>query len=140
MIGVNSMREVRMEITSYEEAIEYCKMNNLSFIKCYEGKGSNSGKLMMLALDYRDYSKRIEEEDELRYLEYINSLNETNDTIIFTYINNKRFYISNGTGKSKEGTTFYEGDAKRFPYTKALIKARSMTKRGKYNWEVLRIQ
>ena len=40
-------KEIRIEVVSISEAEEYCAANNLELIKLYEGRGSNSGRLMI---------------------------------------------------------------------------------------------
>lgn len=127
------MKEIRMEVATETDAIEFCVENNYNFVKCYWGKGDNAGKLMMLALDPNGISTfSSTDEFEECYIE------EPKDAIVFTLTSTGRMYVADKT-KCSFPTTFYLAQAKYFKYSEAKSKAKFMCKNGKYSWRALRV-
>ena len=125
------MAEIRMEVVCEEEAIEFCRCNGWDFIKCYEGKGSNHGRLMMLAETTESGFCSKEEEEYYLGLEF-------EDTVIFTMCNGGRLYLAD-TKKAGCATTFNLGMAKRFKNSTASIKVKNMNKHNGYRWQLLHV-
>lgn len=118
-------REIRMEVVSYDEAIEYCKNNGLEFDHVYIGKGSNYGKIMMLAYkkEYPNY------ENEASF-----QVEEPKEYIIYAITDNGKLFVT------RSGTSFKIGEAALFTHKQAKAKAKAMTinsKRG-YIWVIRR--
>lgn len=133
------MREIRMEVISEEEGREYCNEHGYTFEKCYMGRGSNSGCLMMLA--YAPGSSISEAELERMY---VNSqlIDQTKDTVVRAFYANNLgrpiyIYVPN---KSSNGITFDINEAKRFAFDKAKIKAKKMRSYNRYAWEAHRLK
>lgn len=68
------MREIRMEVVSYDEAVEICDANGWIFDKVYMGRGVNHGKIMMLAYSTDSNPQNYEEDEIDTGLGYIDNL------------------------------------------------------------------
>lgn len=124
------MREVRMEVVSLEEALQYCTVNNLTFIKCYQGKQANLGKLMMLAIDeYPQGQLTIKGMGDL-----VAKPKEEKNTIIFCNHSDSKMFVTRKTSMNRYGVTFDITQAQKFTRSEAEAKAFSMRKHGRYNW------
>lgn len=96
------MREVRMEVVSLEEALQYCTVNNLTFIKCYQGKQANLGKLMMLAIDeYPQGQLTIEGMGDA-----VAKPKEEKNTVIFCNHSDSKMFVTRKTSMNRYGVTF----------------------------------
>lgn len=125
------MKEIRMEVATELEAIEFCNENGYEFIKCYYGRGDNTGKLMMLALD-KNNNCITYRRDEHKYND------DVEDTIIFANTSTGRMYVAD-MKKCSYPTTFQFAQAKYFKYNAAYKKATFMCKNGSYSWRALRV-
>lgn len=125
------MREIRIEVATEYEAIEFCNTNGYEFIKCYYGKGSNTGKLMLLAKDPNSPQMSYEDADI--------PIEEKKDSIVFATLSTGRMYVADRS-KCASATTFSINQAKLFKYSQAFEKAKHMCKNGSYSWRALRIK
>ena len=127
------MKEIRIEVTSERDAIEYCRDAGLKFVKVYEGRGNNYGRLMMLAIDESD----IQEQQSL-FNDPIVYKEEVKNCIIYTTIGNgSTMYI--GVKGCPNKVTFNESMAQRFTEKEARSKAWNMSKHKRYNWMVKKL-
>ena len=126
------MIEYRFETLSYEEAMEFCEEHNLKFVKVYQGRGNNAGKLMALSYD-------LNNQEKINSIKDNNNDNQKNDHVyvIYTKLSSGVMYLADKK-LSSNNVTFNINLAKRFEYNKAVKKSKAMTKKGKYNWKVLR--
>lgn len=136
---MHDMREIRMEVVSEEEAREYCNEHGYKFEKCYIGRGSNSGCLMMLA-----YAPGPSITDEELDKMYMNSqiMDQIKDTVVRAFYANNHgtpvyMYVPN---KSSNGIVFDINEAKRFTFDKADAKAKKMRSYNRYAWEAYRLK
>ena len=146
------MSEIRMEVLSESEALEICEANRYKFVKVYEGRGHNAGRLMMLAFTYKEVdqmslfednvnkpkknktkkSKKDSNDNQLSL--FNNTYKKTGKYRIRTVCNGSYMYIG------RHGTTFIATDAMIFDEEAAKKKAYFMSKRGSYTWEAVRIE
>ena len=143
--------EIRMEVVSEEEAIEFCKANNLRFVKTYPGRERNQGKLMMLAEDGK-YGKRYTEEELIKYYDeeikhkgkkFESNISVEPDekrfaiyTVLIVYGQERLMWVADKKKAPGRGTTFNVDCAKLFNAKDANRKAVFMNKNGKYNWMI----
>lgn len=121
-----------MEVLSETEAIMYCAANGYKFIKCYMGKQSNEGKLMMLAIDENSNTSKIDIPDEL--------IPEPKDTVIFTIISTGKMYVGKRNKNNINGMVFSADQAVKFTKSEAEVKAIQMSKRGNHYWRTWRMK
>ena len=122
--------EVRMEVVSEEEAIAYCLSNDLVYDHIYMGKGTNAGKVMMLA-----YSKN-KKPSNMQNMELENTempKNEEKKYVIYTMVGSSRLYWS---ASSKRRCSFNISDADRFSFNVARGKMIGMNKIGTREWKI----
>ena len=128
MIGVVDLSDIRIEVTSEHEAMEYCQDNGLKFIECIEEDGS----LFLLA---EDPNKTSTVDDGL-YPDIV--IDEPKNTVIFTYYpgtNNKMYYV----GKKGRNVSFELVDATRYTESAASQKVYFMNKNGSYHWKTQKV-
>ena len=128
-----------MEVASESEAIEYCEYNGLSFEKCYEGKGSNAGKLMMLAYDNSNitpYEEPVHKEKTA-----CKPKQKVKDSVVFCHFDGGYglLYVADRK-KTGRSVTFQISEAQLFEAEKARAKASSMRKNGHYDWTPLKVK
>lgn len=128
-------KEIRIEVVSISEAEEYCAANNLELIKLYEGRGSNSGRLMMLAIDHNsifdDYECNIVIDNTTNY--------EKEDTVVYCIVNDGKMYIADKK-KCSNSVTFHISQAKKFKASIAFRKIHYMNLEGKYDWKAFKVK
>lgn len=131
-----------MEVVNEAEAIELCRIHGYTFEKCYLGKNSNKGKLMMLAYKNSQYGlgQYTDEELEKIYDQEIKNT-EARDTVIYTELDTgAHLFVADKSNKGGCGTTFNIDLAQRFSNKQAKEKAKHMTLRGKYRWRYWRVK
>lgn len=130
------MREIRIEVCNESEAIEFCDSMGYEYIKVYEGRGNNSGKLMMLAIDRNSSDTNY---DEQYIEEKVPAKPEIENTVIFTIVNGGRMYVADKS-KCSQYTTFQSWQAKLFTKSAAEKRVKYMNKHGTYDWKTLCIK
>lgn len=128
--------EVRMEVVNEAEAIEYCTSHRLVYDHCYEGRGTNSGKLMMLAYKFPE---RTQEALVAEYEAYMKSLGVEVEYgyIVYTIYNGQKMYYC----RNKHLDMFQRQNAYIFKSeSEADTTANFMNMRGAYKWKVMYIQ
>lgn len=125
------MKEIRMEVLNEIEAIEYCRESGLEFIRCYEGRQDNTGKIMMLAIDRNSSSSNKQFIQNMVEEEKLNA-------IIFATTYTGRMYVADSK-LCQSATTFNFSQAKLFKYSAAVEKAKHMANKGSYPWKALKI-
>lgn len=121
-------REIRMEVVSHEEALEYCETHGIEFEETY----IEDGKLMMLGC-----IKGVA--DDIEYEKHLDTLyNKTiKDTYICTSTIHGTMYLAD-MKKCAMGTTFKRELAQKFTWATASKRVVFMNRSGAYNWEARR--
>ncbi|MBR1453149.1 MAG: hypothetical protein IJ593_00665 [Lachnospiraceae bacterium] len=130
------MSEVRLEVLSEEEALDICNICGYKFIKVYDGKGVNSGRLMMLA-ETGDTNDKV-------FGSGVNStvknVEKPKNYVIYAFASNgSKMYIPDKT-KCKKTVAFRLVDAKQFKDDDAYTKVKMLNKHGKYQWKLMHVQ
>jgi hypothetical protein len=134
--GRYKVKELRIEVLSEEEALEFCEVNGYKFIECIWENGVVGERLMLLAIDPKAPAELSEE--ELREIDKQLYENEKN-TVIFAVTSSGKMYVADNQ-KCSFGTTFKIGEAKRFTEAEAKKKAHFMTIKGSYCWVAWKIK
>lgn len=125
------MREIRMEVVSYEEAVQLCNSQGWAFDKVYAGQGSNYGKLMMLAYDNPCYSIDFDGYYSVPITKQPEKSGHKYGVATRISSGSLMFWAKNGI-KSK--VTFKMSEAKELDYLAAKSKAHFMSSHGGYDW------
>lgn len=131
-----------MPVNSEHEAIKICDENMWLFNKVYKGRGTNTGKLMLLANELITPNRYECIKRDL----YIYNNNETDvkNCIIFTYLGGKRLFWSSRNKKSKTSrVSFRMSDAIKFSEDEAKSKVFCMNHSNKRDknivWRYLKL-
>ena len=145
------MREIRMEVASYEEAWEICESRGWVFDKVYLGRSSNLGKLMLLAYDSSlpEVDIDIEGQPDYEIPKIIPGKPKRKVSNSLTGENLAKYAVAtridNGTllfwsKSTKDRVTFNYDMAKLMGYDEARKKAFFMSRHGRYNWFPMKIK
>lgn len=125
------MREIKIEVLSPYDGVEYCRDNNLIFCSCdYD---AYTGQFILCAIDETNTIGGTVTETTKASHKTPKALPKAR-YIIYAYTESGVIYRTNS------GVSYYQSEASlETDFNKACTKARSMTKNGRYKWLVGRI-